>query len=102
LLVSLLSDSSPPSLELSPFEELSPLVLVDLVAVVDVEVVCTAAFSALVSDGGVISGVLLGTASETLLLPQAVTLKPSSAMQATIAARDLKAAPCDDRTWGSR
>ncbi len=77
--------------------------LVDLVPVVDVEVVCTAAFSALVSDGGVISGVLLGTASETLLLPQAVTLKPSSATQATVVAtRALKAAPCDGRTWDSR
>jgi hypothetical protein len=51
----------------------------------------------------VISGVLLGTASETLLLPQAVTLKPSSATQATVVAtRALKAAPCDGRTWNSR
>ena len=46
--------------------EPSPVVLV-LVVVVDVEVVCAAAFSALVSVGGVMSGVLLGTASETLL-----------------------------------
>ena len=42
---------------------------VDFVAVVDVEVVWTAAFSAAVSLGGVMSGVLLGTASEALLPP---------------------------------
>jgi hypothetical protein len=39
------------------------------VEVVAVEVVCTAAFSALVSVGGVISGVLFGTASLTLPPP---------------------------------
>jgi len=37
--------------------------------VVDVEVLCTEAFSALVSLGGVISGVLFGTTSLTLLPP---------------------------------
>ena len=44
-----------------PEEEASPEVLVDLVAEVEVEVVCTDAFSALVSVGGMMSGVLLGT-----------------------------------------
>jgi hypothetical protein len=39
------------------------------VEVVEVEVVCTDAFSALVSVGGVISGVLFGTASLTLPPP---------------------------------
>ena len=42
---------------------------VDLVEVVEVEVVWAAAFSAVVSVGGVMSGVLLGTTSEVLLPP---------------------------------
>ena len=50
---------------LDELDSLSPPVFV--VAVVDVAVVCAAAFSALVFVGGVISGVLFGTASETLL-----------------------------------
>jgi len=76
---------------------------VDLAAVVDVEVVCAAAASALVFVGGVISGVLLGTASETLLLPQAVSVSPhSSAAQAASAKRDLTTGPCACRTWDSR
>jgi len=68
-------------LSLPPLEDASPLPLdsspdavevpsLDLaVEVVEVEVVCTAAFSALVSVGGVMSGVLFGTASLTLLPP---------------------------------
>jgi hypothetical protein len=74
----LLSDAP---LSLPPFELASSLSLdsspdpvevpsLDLaVDVLDVEVVCTAAFSALVSVGGVMSGVLFGTASLTLLPP---------------------------------
>jgi hypothetical protein len=50
----LASDPEAPSLELSP------VVLVVLVAFVDVEVAEEAAFSMLVSVGGVMSGVLLG------------------------------------------
>jgi hypothetical protein len=68
-------------LSLPPLDDASSLVLassldapvepsLDLaVEVVEVEVVCTAAFSALVSVGGEISGVLFGTASLTLLPP---------------------------------
>jgi hypothetical protein len=42
---------------------------VEVVEVVEVEVLCTAAASALVSVGGVMSGVLFGTASLTLPPP---------------------------------
>ena len=69
------------ALSLPPLGDASPLPLgssldavevpsLDLaVDVLDVEVVCTAAFSALVSVGGMMSGVLFGTASLTLLPP---------------------------------
>ena len=93
-------DDSP--LELSPSEEgsseeLSPLeeLFEGLVVVVDVAVVCTAAFSALVSVGGEISGVLFGTASETLLEPHAPSdPQIRSATHAPNAARALTAGPC--------
>jgi hypothetical protein len=65
--------SSEPPLP-SEDSSLEPVVVVLLVVVV--EVVCTAAFSALVLLGGVISGVLLGTASVTLLPPQAASVNP--------------------------
>jgi hypothetical protein len=52
-----------------PDDDSSPVVVFGVVDVVEVEVVCTDAFSALVSVGGVMSGVLFGTASETLLPP---------------------------------
>ena len=97
-----LEDSPLPSLLGVSLEEPVPVVLVVLVAVVEVEVVCTAAFSALVSVGGVISGALLGTASETLLLPHAPRLTASSAAQAASAIRAVKAAPCAARRWDSR
>ncbi len=99
-----LEDGSPLSpVVLSPLVEvLSPVLLV-LVDVVEVEVVCAAAASALVLVGGVMSGVLFGTASETLLPPQAPIVSPhSSAAQAASAARALTAVPCACRTWGSR
>jgi hypothetical protein len=94
----LLSDAP---LSLLPLDEASSLALassldepevpsLDLaVEVVEVEVVCTAAFSALVSVGGVMSGVLFGTASLTLLPPpQAARLTgQNSRMLAAIAAR---------------
>jgi hypothetical protein len=76
--VALLLSDAP--LSLPPLDDASSLALassleepvpsLDLaVDVVAVEVVCTAAFSALVSVGGVMSGVLFGTASLTLLPP---------------------------------
>jgi len=52
-----------------PDDDSSPVAVFGVVDVVELEVVCTDAFSALVSVGGVISGVLFGTASETLLPP---------------------------------
>jgi hypothetical protein len=72
---------------------------VDVVEVVEVEVVCTAAASALVLVGGVMSGVLFGAASLTLLPPpQALSPTPhSSTRLAATAARAVTAAPCDDR-----
>jgi len=57
-----LDDSSPDAVEEVPSLDLA-------VEVLEVEVVCTAAFSALVSVGGVMSGVLFGTVSLTLLPP---------------------------------
>jgi hypothetical protein len=73
----LLSDAP---LSLPPLDDSSPALASSLdepevpsldlaVDVVEVEVVCTAAFSALVSVGGVMSGVLFGTASLTLPPP---------------------------------
>lgn len=87
----------------SPLEEdVSPVLLL-LVLVDDVDVVCTAAASALVFVGGVISGVLLGTASETLLPPHALMPSPhSNAAHAASARRALTAVPYACRTWGSR
>lgn len=100
-------DDSPAALSPSDedsLEALSPVELVEvLVEVVDVEVVCTAAFSALVSVGGVISGVLLGTASETLLEPHAPSETPArSATHALSAKRALTAGPCAFGRWGTR
>jgi hypothetical protein len=59
------------------------------VEVAEVDVVCTAAFSALVSVGGVMSGVLFGTASLTLPPPPqaARPTKQSSRTPAAITAR---------------
>jgi len=81
-------DSSPPlDSSLDAVEEVPSLDLA--VEVLEVEVVCTAAFSALVSVGGVISGVLFGTASLTLLPPPQAPrpTEHSSRMLAAIAAR---------------
>ena len=87
----------------SPVEVEVSLVFVVFVEVVPVEVVWAAAASALVSVGGVSSGVLLGTVSETLVPPQALNAKPqSSAAHAASATRALTAAPCACRRWGSR
>ncbi len=87
----------------SPVELDVSLVLVVFVEVVPVEVFCAAAASALVSVGGVSSGVLLGTVSETLVPPQALSAEPQrSAAHAASATRALTAAPYACRTWGSR
>jgi hypothetical protein len=49
------------------------------------------------------SGVLLGTESETLLPPQAPSVTPhSSSTHAARAPRALTTVPCACRTWGSR
>jgi hypothetical protein len=51
----------------------------------------------------VISGVLLGAASETLLLPHALSANPAiSAKHAASATRAFTAGPCAFRRWGSR
>ncbi len=101
-----LEEVSPPALEeLSPpEEELSPLLpVVFVVEVVEVEVLCAAAASALVFVGGVISGVLLGTASETLAPPHALNATPhSSAAHAASSARPFTTVPFACRMWGSR
>lgn len=88
----------------SPLEEDGSLeVFLVLVAVAEVDVFCAAAASALVLVGGVISGVLLGIGSLTLLLPHPLTVTPqSSAADATSATRAFTAAPCACRRWGSR
>ncbi len=87
----------------SPEAVVLSLVFVLLVELVPVEVVCAAAASALVSVGGVSSGVLLGTASETLVPPQALNANPqSSAAHTASARRALTAAPYACRRLGSR
>jgi hypothetical protein len=102
-----------PELELSslapaPVEALEPVV--EVVAVVEVEVVLVASLSACVLLGGVISGVLRGTASATLPLPpQAPSARPARSMAAlakTAAASrravTSPAAPSGVRKSGSR
>ena len=64
-----LVDSSPLPLDSSPDAVEVPSLDLAVEVVEEVEVVCTAAFSALVSVGGVISGVLFGTVSLTLPPP---------------------------------
>jgi hypothetical protein len=85
-------------------DELSLVFAVDFVVVeVDVELVCADAASAVVFVGGVISGVLLGTASETLLPPHALSATPqSSTVNAASATRAFTVVPYACRTWGSR
>jgi hypothetical protein len=88
----------------SPLEALSlALVVVVLVVVVDEDAAFAAAASALVSVGGVISGVLFGTASETLAPPHALSVSPHSTIaHAASATRVLTTGPCACRTWDSR
>ncbi len=107
-----LAGSSVASLPPDSFAGLSDFELLVLpVLVVDVEVVCAAAFSALVSFGGVISGVLFGIASDALLPPPHApsVAAPSSSASASATAlafndppRAPRAAPCACRTSGSR
>jgi hypothetical protein len=82
------------SLPEDPLEAAPVDVLVDVV-----EVMTPAAFSALVSVGGMISGVVLGTASATLLPPHPETPTPHSiAAEAASAARAAQAPP-DRGRW---
>ena len=98
----------------SPVVPVGLVPVLPFVEVVDVEVVCAAAFSALVSLGGMMSGVDLGTASETLLPPHALRPNaPSTPATAASAMRvrssftlssleEVRPAPCACRRWGSR
>jgi hypothetical protein len=76
------ASSEPPLASLPP---LAPVVPVpeELVLVVETELVWAASFSAVVSLGGVMLGVLRGTASETLLLPHAPSVRPQSSRTVT-------------------
>jgi len=114
--------SSPAPLELPPLsgssvaslppDSLAGLSVVEVfVLAVEVDVVCAAAFSALVSLGGVMSGPLLGALSEALLPPPqatSVVLESSNARISSPARtfNDLppaiRAVPCAVRRWGSR
>ena len=83
----------------APLEDVEPVlpVLPDFAAL-------AALCSALVSAGGVISGVFLGTVSETLLPPHALSEAALSAVAAHTASarRALTAGPCACRRSGSR
>lgn len=108
------SDSSLPPEE--PEDSSSPLppplfVAFVVVDVVDVEVVSVASCSADVSFGGVISGVLFGTWSDTLVPPQALSPKAriKAALAASAAVRRERArgltrrvGPSAGRRWDSR
>ena len=92
-----LSLDSPPSLVLEDDPvPLVPVVPVAAVAVVDVDVVSVASFSAEVSFGGVISGVLLGVTSDTLVLPQALIPSEARSIRA-LAASAIKRERCGAR-----
>ena len=98
-----LEDDSPLVPAAASLDELSVLLLVFVVLVVEVDVVCAEEASALVSAGGVISGGLLGTVSETVVLPQAPSAPQHvSAANAASRGRALTAAPYACRTSGSR
>lgn len=107
--------------ELSPVDSLPPVVLVEaspvvgvvaVLAVVEVEVVSVASFSAEVLLGGVISGVLFGVESDTLVPPQEARPRAEMSMRALVASammreRDgclltCRADPSAGRRWDSR
>jgi hypothetical protein len=77
-------DSSDPLDSLPPVSlEVPSLALEeDFVEVVETEVVCAASFSAVVSLGGMMFGVLCGAGSDTLLPPQAPSVRPLSRRRA--------------------
>jgi hypothetical protein len=102
--VALEADSLLSPVVLSPLAEVASLgALVVFGAVLEVEVFCAVAASALVFVGGVISGVLLGTASDTVVPPHPLSASPhSSAAHAASAKRALTAAPYACRMSGSR
>ena len=82
--------------------ELSDEPLVDFL-LVEVDAAFAAACSALVFVGGVISGVLFGSGSDTVALPHALRPRPASRDSASASEeRDLTAGPCVCRRWGSR
>jgi hypothetical protein len=108
------SEPVPPDSPVEPEDSSLPVVVgvVEVVAVVDVEVVSVASFSADVSFGGVISGVLLGSASETVLPPHAVKPVPQRRIRALAPSAMTRLCfgpsltrskdPCAGRRWGSR
>jgi hypothetical protein len=88
---------SPPPVVLD--EDPSPVVgVVDALVVVDVEVVSVASFSAEVLFGGVISGVLFGVTSETLLPPHELIPKPERSISA-LAPSATRPERCDVLGW---
>lgn len=108
------SEPVPPDSPVELEDSSLPVVVgvVEEVEVVDVEVVSVAPFSAEVSLGGVISGVLFGTASETVLLPHAVKPVPQRRIMALAPSAMTRwrfdpsltrpKDPCAGGTWGSR
>jgi hypothetical protein len=95
-----LEEASVPAVELAGSFD-----LLEAFVVLVVEVVCAEAASALVFVGGVMSGVLLGTASDTDAVPppQALSAAPHRrAAQARSAALGLTTVPYACRTSGSR
>jgi hypothetical protein len=74
--------SSPSPSRLDELPSLLLEVVAEVAGVVVVEVVSVASFSAAVSFGGVMSGVLLGVTSETLVPPQALSVSAHSASAA--------------------
>jgi hypothetical protein len=91
-----LSLDSPPSSVLEDDPVPVGPVVPAAVAVVDVEVVSVASFSAELSLGGVISGVLLGVASDTLVPPHALTPSEATSIKA-LAASAIRRGRCGAR-----
>jgi len=79
-------------------EEVAPEALLDVLDVVEVEVVWAAAFSAEVSVGGVMSGVLLGIASEVPLAPPHPP-REKTRTSMTDAAKAARAIEVRRRSW---
>ena len=100
-----LEASEPPEASDSELEDDSPEDSEDVEVFLVVEVLdeVPAAFSALVSFGGVISGVFLGVVSETFVPPQAASASAASSAPAAASHRRLlTAGPSAARRWDSR